>query len=125
MANGLFSWLFFGWWFRMRLRLSGARRPEPRPARLVWLYAHLPFSALLVGEVMVGMLQHRNYITALREDFPLLSVGLLFWGNFIAYRGVVACFEVKRSHARWWFLILPTALLVTILVVLLVLVVTS
>jgi hypothetical protein len=109
LVGGAFAWLIRGWWFKIRLRFSGA--PEdvsPHDARLVWLYASAVHAIPTALSLAIQ--------TPFYPDFKALSdagvgyfglLGLLLWSVWVGYRGAVGCFPVRRGRAILWFLILP------------------
>jgi len=104
-----FFWYLGGWWYKVRLRWSGAEAPDPRDARLVMvsaaLVAALPSVLLLIGQTLM----FSNYGEAWASE-ELLSVVLIvfpFWSVYASYRGVRTRFEVSKWRGRTWFLFLP------------------
>jgi hypothetical protein len=83
LIGGLLIWLVLGWWYRMRLKLCGARPPK-RAARNVFIHANLIVGVVAWGWILVFL-----------------------WSVWISYRGVVSCFDVRPVAALVWFLILP------------------
>ncbi len=107
LISGLLIWLVLGWWYRMRLRLCGAR-PPARAARNVYIHARLIVGVVSLTWLALQTPFYENY----REAWSSASVAwgwmiVLFWSSWISYRGVVSCFEVRPVAARVWFLILP------------------
>lgn len=104
-----FYWYIGGWWYKVRLRWSGAEAPDARAARLVMVTAGivtaLPAFVFLLGQTAI----YPSYRAAWRSE-ELLSVGLVlfpFWSAYASYRGVRTRFDVARWKSRLWFLILP------------------
>jgi len=119
--SGILLWLIGGWWFRMRLLLSGAHNPDPLSARLVYIHA---YSAWAIPFIVLQLTLVTRYFSALQArpdtSFWLTNLVLPFWSIYLSYRGAVSCFEVRRTPARVWFLILPSGLFSLVLVLLLV-----
>jgi hypothetical protein len=102
-------WYIGGWWYKVRLRWSGAEAPDPRTARLVMVTAGivtaLPALIYMLGQTAV----YPSYRAAWNSD-DLLSVSLVlfpFWSVYASYRGVRTRFDVAKWKSRLWFLILP------------------
>lgn len=112
LVVGTVAWIIQGWWFRVRLRFSGAPSGESshHAARLVWLYAASVWAIpALVGNLMATPL-HADLQAAMNAGFfGLTELAMSSWASFVAYRGAVSCFPVRRRAALWWFLILPLA----------------
>ena len=109
-----FYWYVGGWWYKVRLKWSGAAAPDPRAARLVMATAAvivgLPTVLFLVGQTVV----FSDYREAWASD-ELLSVVLLvfpFWSAYTSYRGVRTRFDVSKWKGRIWFLFLPALVFV-------------
>jgi hypothetical protein len=107
LIGGLLIWLVLGWWYRMRLKLCGARPPK-RAARNVFIHANL-----IVGVVSLTLLAlqtpfHASYREMWSSEVVAWGWILVFlWSVWISYRGVVSCFDVRPVAALVWFLILP------------------
>lgn len=109
LLSGLFYFWIGGWWYRVRLRWSGAADPDPGLARRVYLYASqayvVPFVLYVTWESAVYA---SPSIAAAGDDFGgLIVVVAAFWSCYISYRGVRTAFEVRRWPARFWFALLP------------------
>ena len=110
--SGILVWFIGGWWFRMRLRFSGARNADPLSARLVYIHAFSSGAIPSIVRVLILVPRYSSVYQALSDDsFILTSLVLPFWSIYLAYRGAVGSFEVRRTPARIWFLILPWGLL--------------
>ncbi|MEM9090154.1 MAG: hypothetical protein AAGC93_15565 [Cyanobacteria bacterium P01_F01_bin.53] len=112
LVAGWLLWFIGGWWFRLRLKFSGAPDPDPRMSRLVMVYAGLVSSLPHIAFVMWWTLLYENYLAAYAQDLVLTIVlfSLSFWELFSAYRGVRTLFSVDKWRARLWFIILPALL---------------
>jgi hypothetical protein len=109
-----FYWYVGGWWYKVRLKWSGASDPDARTARLVMVTAAvvlgLPTVLLLVAQTVV----FPSYRVAWESD-EFLSAALLifpFWSVYTSYRGVRTRFDVAKWKSRVWFLILPSLVFV-------------
>jgi hypothetical protein len=118
VISGIFTWLIGGWWYRMRLRLSGSTDPAPRVARQVFIHARLIWTAPYVLLTVSLMPFYPNYATmSASAPFAMSTIVLPFWSVLISYRAVVSTFDVNRGRARVWFLILPMSILGTAMIV--------
>lgn len=112
LVAGPVAWIFHGWWYRVRLRFSGAPPDQisHNAARLVWLYATAVWAVPAVAVDLMATPLHTDLQAAITKDFFGLTVlAMCCWACYVSYRGAVSCFPVKRGPARWWFLILPLA----------------
>ena len=107
--SGLFLWWIGGWWYRKRLQWSGAVDPDPRLARVVYVYASFVLSAPMVINSLIATMVYDNYSQAYysEESWSLLFLIFPFWSLFTSYRGSRTCFAVSKWKARIWFIILP------------------
>ncbi len=109
LVGALFYWYVGGWWYRLRLRFSGAVAPDARTARLVMTSAAavvaLPTVLFLIGYTLA----FPDYLAAWNSDeaFSTVLLAFPFWGAYVSYRGVRTRFDVGRWRSRIWFLILP------------------
>ncbi len=115
VLGGPLVWLVGGWWYRMRLRMSGAQDPDARQARLVFIYASLVAAVPGVVWLVLVTVFYPTYHAAY-TDAPLAFclLAMLCWSVWVSYRGVRRCFDVRPGAARMWFLILPLALYGTV-----------
>ncbi|MEE9294337.1 MAG: hypothetical protein V3W34_05135 [Phycisphaerae bacterium] len=118
LVAGALTWNLGGWWYRMRLRLSGHENPGHELARRVYIFAAfiLAFPAVII-----------RGIDTVRYAMPLYceigeswswAIWLVFplWSIYASYRGVRTLFNVRLWPARLWFAILPTAFFGSIIV---------
>lgn len=109
--GGMMFYAIGGWWYRVRLELSGADWPDARLARRVYIFASLIADLPLV---LVTASQAAFYATPLaaeRADPGWWYLGMMllpFWSVYASYRGVRTLFDVVRWKARIWFLVLPS-----------------
>jgi hypothetical protein len=100
-----------GWWYRLRIRWSGAVNPDASLSRRVYILASMVYA---FPTVLLGMVYSAIYPTPLAAawESPLWAdlgvIVFLFWSVYTSYRGVRSLFDVDRWKARGWFLILPT-----------------
>lgn len=110
LVSGGILYLIGGWWYRMRLRLSGAPKDvDKTAARAVFIYASLvtalPTMLLTLGFTFV----YASYMAAYNSDELLSSfvIIFLFWSVAVSYAGATEAFDITRWKARLWFLVLP------------------
>ena len=106
-------WYVGGWWYRVRAGWAGARDPDPRLARLVYVYSGFVLALPAVAVVVLWTLAFPDYRTAWTDDESFWSLALVvfpFWSCWASFRGVTSVFEVSRAKAAVWFLVLPSAL---------------
>jgi len=113
-VTGLVSAVLFfyigAWWYRVRLRWSGAQSPDRRVARRVYLYAStvaaFPGACALAMDAMAfprpidAMLAYAGWA-------ELLPVAFLAWSVVTSYVGVRTVFGVSGWRPILWFLVLP------------------
>ena len=105
---GPLNWLIGGWWYRMRMVFSGARRVNKRRARLVYMHAQLVWCVpSLVWLILVTGLYSDYHAAYAASPFSLAFIPIVPWSTWVSYRGVRHCFDLKTGRARVWFLILP------------------
>jgi hypothetical protein len=105
---GLLNWLIGGWWYRMRMNLSGARGVNKRQARLVYMHTQLVWCVpTLVWLVLVTTLYSDYHAAYVESPMAFAFLPTLPWSVWVSYRGVRHCFNVQPWWARVWFLILP------------------
>jgi hypothetical protein len=107
---GSFLWLLGGWWYRVRLRWSGAVEPDARRARLAWAYSSFVLAAPMVLWAVVESVSYANCREAWNSE-DLTSAVLLvfpFWSVATSHAAATTLFDVSRGRARVWFLLLPT-----------------
>lgn len=112
LVAGWLFWFIGGWWFRLRIKFSGAPNPDPRMSRLVMVYSGLVSAIPHLAFVMWWTLLYENYLIAYAQGIFLTVVlfAFSFLELFSAYRGVRMLFSVDRWRARLWFIILPALL---------------
>lgn len=110
--GALFLWWIGGWWYRVRLQWSGAVEPDPRLARVVYIYASFVLAAPTVIASLIYMGFYDSYTQAFNSEeiYSLVLVIFPFWSLITSYIGIRVHFEVSRWRARTWFIILPALL---------------
>ncbi|MDF1503788.1 hypothetical protein [Roseisolibacter sp. H3M3-2] len=110
VMSAVLIWHVGAWWYRVRLRWSGAPGVDAESAREVFLPSLLVRSAPSVLVMLGATARHADfgaYWAAPAGAVDFLVLVFPFWGTWIAYRGVRARFPVARGRARAWFLVLP------------------
>lgn len=109
---GVFVWVVGGWWFQMRVLLSGAPKPDLRLSRLVFVYAGLARSLPPLIMLVLWTLRYPNYAAVpTREVFIGATLCLVFaFGELTsAYVGVNTLFRVDGVRSLIWFIVGPAA----------------
>ena len=108
-VSGALYWLIGGWWYRKRLNFSGVSNPDPRLARLVYVYSSFVYAGPMIAVTLWATAIYPNYLAAYEAgDMVWLAVLIFpFWSIRTSYTGIRARFEVNRSKARVWFVVLP------------------
>lgn len=105
---GALVWGIGGWWYKIRIRWSGAVDPDPHRARLVYMTSSFVLAAPCLLYSAALPFFYPDYRTAWDEDpWSSLLLAFVVWSVVVSYRGVTTCFAVERWRARLWFLILP------------------
>jgi hypothetical protein len=107
--SAIFIWHLGGWWYRMRLRFSGAVKPDKRKARYVYIYSSFVYAAPAVLIYLILTASFKSYAEAIEEGivFYLPMIGFLFYSIFTSYFGAREVFNVSKWKGRLWFIILP------------------
>jgi len=114
LATGIFGaalyYVLGGWWYRVRLKWSGARQPDKVLARRVYVYSStvhaLPAVLLTVWEAAT----YPTPMDAINSGATVWTLGLslfLLWSVVVSYVGVRTVFEVRGVRPVIWFLVLP------------------
>lgn len=108
---GPLLWYGGGWWYRLRLKWSGARTPDKLNPRLLYAYSSLVYALPVVTLVIGETLLFPSYLVARDSEghWTLIFVVLSFWSVLVSYRGATATFQLARNRALLWFLFLPWA----------------
>jgi hypothetical protein len=116
-ASGGVYYLLGGWWYRKRLKWSGASA-DATLARTVYLLAAQVYTLPLLVYTMWETLHYGSPRAAFDGDDPwaLLVLPFLFWSVVVSYRGVRRVFTVRTWPARTWFFILPCGIYSTTVV---------
>lgn len=108
----IFLWYVGGWWYKKRLQWSGAMEPSSTLARRVNAMQTLVIAGPTVLLALIQTVVYSNYLEAWRADELWSSAILLFlfWSCWTSYVGATTAFVVKKSRARFWFLLFPVLL---------------
>jgi hypothetical protein len=108
-VSGYFLWWIGGWWYRVRLRWSGAPDPDKRLARLLLIYSSFVFSGPTVAAALIQTLAYPDFATAYAADEWYSAVLLIFpfWSVATSFIGVRTLFSVTKWKAIVWFAVLP------------------
>lgn len=101
-----------GWWFQVRLYLSGVNPLDFARARRVYLAVWLVYALPGLAWAIVETLLYASPAAAREAGRAFAYFGLLVfvvWSTFSEYRAVLAGFLGSRSRIRIWFLALPLA----------------
>ena len=112
--SGMILWYLGTWWYRVRLRWSGAIEPDVHRSRAVYFYSALVWAAPALLLQIIDTVRFPNYLASWNDEswVPVLLVILPVWSFVVSYRGVRTAFDVRRGRARFWFLIGPLLLFV-------------
>ncbi len=89
---------------------SGAPSPDPRLARLLFIYSSFVYAGPAVLALLGQTAAYSNYLEAYQSEtvFSLVVLVAVFWSIATTYRGALALFPVQRSRVLLWFVVLPT-----------------
>lgn len=106
-------WYLGGWWYRIRLRWSGASDPDKRQARLVYVYASLVHVLPVVVVLVAQTVLFDDYAAAWESSEQWSSLILIFpfWSCLTGYQGARSVFSVTRGRGVVWFVALPMVVL--------------
>ncbi len=100
-----------GLWYDIRVSWSGAQKTDDAKTRLVYLYVSLAWA---LPTVLIGLIDSLIY-PLYSETFTVSQfwlwtpVFVIFpiWSIVVSYRAVTGLFDLKKTRAMIWFLILP------------------
>ena len=109
VISAAFVWLIGTWWYRVRLRWSGASDPSPDAARVVYVYSGLVWAVPSLLWTLAQTFRFPNFAAAWASEsvWDLVLLVFPFWACWVSYRGVRATFDVRPARALFWFLVLP------------------
>jgi hypothetical protein len=102
-------WWLGGWWFRIRLRWSGAKELQDSTAQLLYVYSSFVESAPTIALMLFWTATDLNIREAFTRGRSYLAVLLVFsvWSLVTSYIGARTLFDVKPWKARLWLLFAP------------------
>ncbi len=109
LIGGVIWTYLFGWWYRIRLKWSGADDPDPALVRWVYVLANQVTALPILAWAAFGTLFYATPKAALEGDSwwdltPFLYVPWSFWSCYAAAR---ATFHVRRGAGIFWFILFP------------------
>jgi len=118
ILGGPLRWFVGGWWFRMRLLLSGAVDPDADQARRISALSDLIWMVPTIVRALVVSFRYATPAAAAASsdgEATWLLVFLACWSIYVSYRGAAASHPLERGKALVWFAILPALLLLAIM----------
>ena len=110
VLSAILLWHLGTWWYRVRLRWSGAVEPDRERARVVYFYSALVWALPALLTQVIDTFRFRDYQESWNHEslVPVLLLIFPFWSFVVSYRGLRTAFEVRRGPALWWFVIAPS-----------------
>lgn len=106
---GWIMWWVGGWWYRLRIQWSGASNPDPKLARIIYVYTDFIANGPIILWVIVQTVIYDNYREAWNQDQVAYFLGIfLAWSIVSSYRAVRDQFSVSKRKAIVWFLVVPS-----------------
>ncbi len=112
IVAGLMYFAIGGWWYRVRLRWSGAADPDPGLARRVYLFASQVVAIPILLATLVETSAYPTPRAASEAEgsfWYLLLAVFPFWSAWVSYVGARAVMDLRRGLALLWLFILPCA----------------
>ena len=113
ILSAIVSWYVGGWWFKMRVKWSGATVVDPRQARLIYVYAYFILNLPILLVALYQTLRFSDYSQAWEASemtTSIITLLMLVWSCVVGYLGVKAKFDVIPWRAFLWFVVLPVTL---------------
>lgn len=110
---GLLRWWIGGWWYKIRIKWSGAKRPDPFKARLIYISSSFVYFFPLIIVAIVNNFIFKTPWEACFKGSITVAALFSFWSLYVSYIGVINNFDLNKWKARLWFIILPIVLMVT------------
>jgi hypothetical protein len=106
---GAMIWFIGGWWYRLRLRWSGAVAPDAREARLAYVFAGLVFCLPALIVTLLLTLRFESYAAAWSAESldGLLLPVFMVWSCATGWLAARTKFGVTGPLPLLLFLILP------------------
>ncbi len=114
----LISYWLGGWWYRMRMYMSGSERDIDKAVpRQLYIYSELVAALPALIITMIYTASFASYMEAYRSDemYSLVLLIFPFWSIAVSYVGVTARFSLKPWPARFWFIIFPVLFYLVVL----------
>lgn len=105
--GGGIKWAVGGWWYGVRISLCGQDRFHPEYARMVMMYSELIWAIPLLLVTVYLTVTTPNMLAGSTSAALLLVVPFQLASFWYSYVGVCTSFDVNRTRAAAWFLILP------------------
>ena len=116
--SGLFAYAIGGWFYRVRIRWSGAREVDSKAARRVYIYAaqvHAIPTLLFVASLPVWYATPKEAMEQTPWWVFIPNVGFIVWSYWVSFTGVRTVFDVGPVRSLIWFLVLPIVFTVSVL----------
>lgn len=123
VLHGWLVWLAGGWWYWIRVALSGADDPDPRLARGVYIWQNIVADLPDLLFIVLYTFVFADYAAAQDSDqvWTFIPAVFFLWSCLTSYFGVIAAFPaVSKVKTALWFIVAPL-LFYTALILLLVL----
>jgi hypothetical protein len=109
-VSGAIYYGLIGWWYRLRLRWSGATRPDPLAARRVLVYSKTVSVLPLACMYCFVVSKHATPLDLVETgSWAIAAAAPVFmgWSVVVSYIGVRQTFDLRALPATIWFLLLP------------------
>ncbi len=112
--GGAFFYGVGGWWYKVRVRWSGAAEPDMPLVRRVYIYSAQTWAVPALFYALWETHRFDSPVAAAQATDIASLVGAwavvlaVYWSVYVSYRGVRTVFPVRLWLARLWFGILPT-----------------
>lgn len=116
IPSGMFIWWISGWWYKVRIKWSGAKQPDPFESRLTYIFSSFVYTAPTIALYFSTAFFFKNPWEAYSfESDNFYIAGVLFlaytlpylWSVLVSYKGVTTRFNLIKWKAKLWFIILP------------------
>lgn len=117
---GIFSslgiWYLQGWWYNTRLNWCSNTHIDGNHGRAVFIFNKMIYVVPFLIITIIEMFLYSNHYEAFNSESAystltaLIPLILLIVSTVNSYKSVTHVFNLKRLHAKIWFLILPLML---------------
>ena len=123
--SGVIVWWVSGWWYKVRIKWSGAKQPDPFESRLICISSSFVYAAPIIATYLSATFFFKNpwefhsadsgnfYIEIIESIAYMLPY---FWSVFVSYTGVTTRFSLVKWKARLWFIILPIVMQIVVII---------